>query len=165
MKLKPSISPIATAALACAAAVMSSGAQACDDCGQPGKLFLQLDANRDGYISRSEAAAVRGFNRAFDDADENRDGKLSADEFIKAESIHQRQQVTELAADSAITLMVKAALIKELEMKAFDVGVETNQGRVLLSGTVDDRRQAQRVMQLALAVRGVRRVEDELKLK
>ena len=43
-----------------------------------------------------------GFDQAFADADENKDGKLSADEFAKAESIRQRQQVAEFAADSII---------------------------------------------------------------
>ena len=55
--------------------------------------------------------------------------------------------------------------IKDLELNAFDLGVETNKGRVLLSGFVDDRHQAQRAVQLASAVRGVERVENALKLK
>ena len=166
MKPKQSLSRITIVALASAAAVAASGvANATDDNRQPSKLFLQLDANHDGYVSRSEAANARGFDQAFADADENRDGKLSADEFVKAESIHQRQQVAEFPADSVITAKVKAALIKEFELKVFDVGVETNQGRVLLSGFVDDRHQAQRAVQLASAVRGVERVENALKLK
>lgn len=75
------------------------------------RCSLQLDTSRDGYVSRSEAANARGFDQAFADADENRNGKLSADEFVEAESIRQRQQVAEFAADSVITAKVKAALI------------------------------------------------------
>ena len=153
------------ASTAAATTAASGVADAADDSRQPSRLFLQLDANHDGYVSRSEAANAREFDQAFAGADENRDGKLSADEFIKAESIHQRQQLAEFAADSVITAKVKAALIKDLELKAFDVGVETNQGRVLLSGFVDDRHQAQHAVRLASAVRGVERVENALKLK
>lgn len=165
MKSKQSLFRIAIVALASTAAAASGVAHAADDSRQPSRLFLQLDANHDGYVSHSEAANARKFDQAFAHADENRDGKLSADEFIKAESIHQRQQLAEFVADSVITAKVKAALVKDLELKAFDVGVETNQGRVLLSGFVDDRHQAQRAVRLASAVRGVERVENALKPK
>lgn len=165
MKPKQSLCRIAIVALTSSAAAAAGVASAAEESRPPSKLFLQLDADHDGYVSRSEAAHVRGFDRAFADADENRDGRLSADEFVKAESIHQREQITEFAADSVITAKVKAVLIREFEMRAFDVGVETHQGRVLLSGFVDDQREAQRAVQLASAVRGVERVENALKLK
>jgi len=168
MQLKKSLFRSALIALASttAAAAAAGGYGGAPEGNQrPSALFLQLDTNHDGYVSRSEAAAVRGIDRAFADADDNKDGKLSADEFIKAESIRERRQLAQFADDSLITAKVKAALIKDLELKAFDVGVETYRGRVLLSGFVDNRRQEQRALQLAAGVRGVGRVEDALKLK
>jgi hyperosmotically inducible protein len=101
----------------------------------------------------------------FSTADDDHDNRLTAGEFIKAESIHDRQQLAKYAQDSVITAKVKAALLKDLELKAFDVGVETYRGRVLLSGFVEDRQQAQRAVQLAAGVRGVARVENALKVK
>jgi hyperosmotically inducible periplasmic protein len=163
MKPRPLLARITLTTLAFAAAAAGGVAPAADESPHPSQLFLQLDTNHDGYVSRSEAASVRGFDRAFAEADENRDGKLSADEFIKAESIRERQRAAEFAADSLVTAKVKAALIKDLQLKAFDVAVETNHGRVLLSGVVDDQRQAKRAAQLALAVGGVERVENALK--
>ncbi|MBI5911068.1 MAG: BON domain-containing protein [Betaproteobacteria bacterium] len=127
MKPKQPLFRIAIAALASTAPAASGVAHAADDSRQPSRLFLQLDVNHDGYVSRSEAANARGFDQAFAE--------------------------------------VKAALIKDLDLKAFDVGVETNQGRVLLSGFVDDRHQARHAVRLASAVRGVERVENALKLK
>ena len=172
MKSCESILRVALAALACAAAAIAPAAPvgrgiagAAEGARQPSKLFLQLDTNRNGYVSRGEAAKMPGIDLAFADADDDKDGKLSVDEFVKAESIHQRRQMAEFAADSVITAKVKVALIKELELKAFDVGVQTRQGRVLLSGLVDDAREAQRAVRLAAAVRGVEQVEDALKLK
>ena len=116
MKLKQSLFRIAIVALASAATAASGVADATDGSHQPSKLFLQLDINHDGYVSRSEAASARGFDQAFADADENRDGKLSADEFVKAESI--RQQVAEFAADSVITAKVKMGSDKRPGRKA-----------------------------------------------
>jgi hyperosmotically inducible protein len=165
MKPKHLLFRAAIVVLASAAAGASSLVNAADADRQPSKLFQQLDADRDGFVDRSEATYVRGFEQAFADADENKDGKLSADEFVKAESIYRRQQLAEFAADSVITAKVKAALIKELELKALDVGVQTNQGRVLLSGFVDDQQQVERAVQLASAVSGVERVENALQLK
>jgi len=165
MKPKQHHMRIAVVALASISAIAGGFAHAADDARQPSKLFLQLDTNHDGYVSRIEAANARGIDRAFADADENRDGRLSPSEFVKAESIDQRKQMAEFAADSVITAKVKAALIKDLELKAFDVGVQTNRGRVLLSGFVDDRNQAARAAQLASAVPGVERVENALKPK
>lgn len=168
MQLKQSLFRNTIAVFACAAAATAAASGQSDlpeDKREPSKQFLQLDSNRDGYLSSSEAAGLRGFSRAFANADDNKDGKLSADEFIKAESIYERQRVAQFTDDSVITAKVKAALIKDLELKAFNVDVETYRGRVLLSGFVDDQRQAQRAVQLAAGVRGVARVENALKLK
>jgi hyperosmotically inducible protein len=163
--MKAKQAAIRFALLALASSITAAGAHAADGGRQASKLFVQLDANHDGYVSRSEAANARGIEQAFAEADDNADGKLSPDEFVKAESIQQRMQMTEFAADSVITAKVKAALIKDLELKAFDVSVQTNHGRVLLSGVVGDRNQAQHAAQLASAVSGVERVENALKVK
>lgn len=163
--MKPKQSVLRIALVALASAVATAGVHAGDEARQPSKLFLQLDVNHDAYVSRSEAAGVPAIGRAFADADDNRDGKLSADEFVKAESIQQRNEMVQFAADSVITAKVKAALIMDLELKAFDVSVQTEHGRVLLSGVADDRNQAQHAAQLASAVSGVERVENALKPK
>jgi Ca2+-binding EF-hand superfamily protein len=46
-------------------------------------VFAALDANRDGYVSRREAARHAGVARAFDTADQDRDGRLSPLEFSR----------------------------------------------------------------------------------
>lgn len=132
---------------------------------QPSKLFNKLDINRDGFVSRGEAAKLRGFGKIFTEADENHDGKLSTDEFIKAESMYERQKLAEYAEDGVVTAKVKAMLFKDPEIKVLDVSVETYKGRVLLSGFVDDPHQARRAAQLAAAVRGVESVENALRMK
>lgn len=57
--------------------------------GDPGAWFRRLDRNHDGYLDRKELAGQRRVLEVFDQADENKDGKLDPDEFIKAESLVQ----------------------------------------------------------------------------
>jgi EF hand len=42
--------------------------------------FEQVDANRDGHISKTEAAAVEGLD--FATADANQDGMISREEYV-----------------------------------------------------------------------------------
>ena len=84
---------------------------------------------------------MRDFARAFSEADENKDGKLDRDEFMKAEAIHDRIVAGKYVDDSIVTAKVKAALLKEPDLKSLDVSVETLRGEVLLSGFVKDERQ------------------------
>lgn len=55
--------------------------------GDPGAWFRKLDRNRDGYLDRKELAGQRGVLAVFDQADENGDGKLDPEEFIRAEAL------------------------------------------------------------------------------
>lgn len=49
-----------------------------------GLAFKFMDANKDGKISREEAAGFRGVARHFDEADTNKDNALSREEFENA---------------------------------------------------------------------------------
>jgi Ca2+-binding EF-hand superfamily protein len=46
--------------------------------------FEVLDANRDGGISKDEAAGMKGLSESFGTLDANKDGKLDLKEFSKA---------------------------------------------------------------------------------
>src|SRR5690349_1225428 len=72
-------------------AVLTLGMAAAFAAGAQADKFRSMDANGDGFVSREEAHAVPGFQDAFDEADENRDGRLDADEFVKADSLFLRQ--------------------------------------------------------------------------
>ncbi len=128
-------------------------------------MFKKLDADGDGFVTRAEAKRLKGFEAAFTEADENRDGKLSPDEFVKAESIYSRSQAGGYLEDSMITAKVKAALVKDMPASAGAVSVETFHGRVQLSGFVDDERDVKRARELAAAVRGVSKVSSGLQVK
>jgi osmotically-inducible protein OsmY len=67
----------------------------------------------------------------------------------------------EYVDDSVITTKVKAAFAQDEQVKATQVKVETFKGTVQLSGFVDSRESAQRAMELARGVKGVKSVKND----
>jgi hyperosmotically inducible protein len=157
MKSNRAFPQLAAAVLAVSAALGMAPAIAADN-----TKFERLDKNHDGVLNRDEVRPIRDFARAFIEADENKDGKLEPDEFVKAEAIHDRIIARKYVDDSIVTAKVKAALLKEPKLKSLDVSVETLRGEVLLSGFVTDERQRDNAMKVATGVSGVAAVKDAL---
>jgi hyperosmotically inducible protein len=67
--------------------------------------------------------------------------------------------------DSAITTKVKAAILAEPGLHSMDIGVDTNNGVVKLTGTVDSPPLKDRAKQVASSVSGVKSVVDNLTTK
>jgi hyperosmotically inducible protein len=132
---------------------------------QPTSKFLSLDRDGDGFLSKAEVSHIKGYEAAFGEADENRDGRLSPDEFTKAEAIYDRQQIGKYVDDSVLTAKVKTALLREKGLKSTDVGVESYQGRVLLSGFVQDDAQRKKAFLVASKVEGVHSVKDGMTVR
>lgn len=60
----------------------SNDASAATTQGDPAKKsWADVDADKDGNLSKAEAAAVPALGQVFDQADANADGSLSADEY------------------------------------------------------------------------------------
>jgi len=71
----------------------------------------------------------------------------------------------EYVDDTLITSKVKAALAADPSVKATEVNVETFKGTVQLSGFVESRESAQKAVQLARGVKGVKEVRNNTVLK
>jgi osmotically-inducible protein OsmY len=67
--------------------------------------------------------------------------------------------------DSVITTKVKAAFAEDPQVKGTEVKVETFKGTVQLSGFVDSKASAQRAVELAHQVQGVKSVKDDTVVK
>lgn len=67
--------------------------------------------------------------------------------------------------DTVITTKIKADLVKDSDLKALDVHVETVNGVVMLSGFVPSQAQVQKAADLARGVEGVTDVKNGLKVK
>jgi hyperosmotically inducible protein len=127
--------------------------------------FIELDTNRDGFLSQDEVRNIRGYAGPFNEADANHDRKLDSSEFLKAESLADRAYAGRVASDSAITAKVKTALLREPDLKSLDVSVETYKGEVMLSGFVKDQSQRAKAVKAASTVAGVAGVKDGLVVK
>jgi osmotically-inducible protein OsmY len=72
-----------------------------------------------------------------------------------------REGTGEYIDDSVITGKVKAAFAADPTVKATQVQVETFKGTVQLSGFVDSRESAQRAVEIARGVKGVKSVKND----
>jgi hyperosmotically inducible protein len=75
------------------------------------------------------------------------------------------EKVGQYVDDATITAKVKAALFSDSQLKAMNVSVQTNQGTVQLSGTVDNTSQKSEAEKVANRVDGVKSVQDLLKVR
>ncbi len=71
----------------------------------------------------------------------------------------------EAMADTAITSRIKADLVKERDLSSTGIHVETTKGVVMLSGFVNSKAEADKAVELARNVDGVKKVESAIKVK
>jgi len=74
-------------------------------------------------------------------------------------------QVTAKTNDAAVTTQVKAELAKDPGLSALRIDVDTEAGRVTLSGTAPDAAARDRATRLASGIKGVTRVENRLEVR
>ncbi len=80
-------------------------------------------------------------------------------------STSKQSGVGEYVDDTVITTKVKAALVNDPMAKATEVNVETFKGVVQLSGFVSSQAAANRAVELARQVSGVKSVRNDMRLK
>jgi len=73
-----------------------------------------------------------------------------------------RETTGEYVDDASISTKVRAQLIQDQSLKAFDISVETMQDVVQLSGFVDSAAQKAEAEQIARGVSGVRSVHNNI---
>lgn len=67
--------------------------------------------------------------------------------------------------DSVVTTRVKAALLDNIDVKGFDIQVETRKGEVMLSGFVSNQAQIDQAVSVAKGVEGVTNINNKLSIK
>ena len=69
-----------------------------------------------------------------------------------------------IAKDAGITASVKSKLIRDKQIKALDIDVDTHSGIVTLNGHVPDEATQERAIKIAKGVEGVQSVESRLEI-
>jgi len=84
---------------------------------------------------------------------------------VAATSSNAANKTAEVMDDTALTAKVKAAILAEPGLRSLQIGVETHDAIVTLSGSVDAPPLKERAKQVAQGVAGVRDVVDNLVTK
>jgi osmotically-inducible protein OsmY len=77
----------------------------------------------------------------------------------------KRESTGEYLDDTVLTTKIKSTFIGDSRLKALDINVKTYKGIVQLSGFVDTQKEADRAVQLARTVKGVKAVNNSLIVK
>ncbi|WP_263770366.1 BON domain-containing protein [Propionivibrio soli] len=76
-----------------------------------------------------------------------------------------RESTGEYIDDATITTRVKTAFVRDKEVSAMDVKVETFKGTVQLSGYADNSTEIERAVRIARETPGVQSVKNDIRLK
>ncbi|MDZ7810752.1 MAG: BON domain-containing protein [Arhodomonas sp.] len=80
-------------------------------------------------------------------------------------STETSQAPGEYLDDSVITAKVKTAIFNDPDLKVLEITVETFRGEVQLSGFVSSQAAAERAVEVARGVKGVRSVRNDMQVK
>jgi len=80
-------------------------------------------------------------------------------------STRTRESAGEYVDDSVITTKVKSLLAADDFLKSFQIGVETFQGTVQLSGFVNSRQAVDKAAEITRSVKGVKSLKNNLIVK
>ena len=111
--------------------------------------------------NRNDTSA-ESVGRKIDQAQENASEKMDQ---ATAQVKEQAEYAGDKIDDATITAKVKTALIGEPGLKALQINVDTANGVVTLSGTVDSPSSVDRVTRVVMAVQGVKLVDNRLSVK
>ncbi len=180
------------AALAGAASLFAAGCgdRPAEQSGPPAGTTLGTDIDDSIVTARVKSALLADDNvRSFDLKVETRKGVVQLSGFVNNEQQIDRA-VTAVAAvtgvvgienrislkagtatigrridDGVITGAVKSALLSDPGIRSLDIAVATNQGRVQLSGFVDNQAQIDHAVAVARRADGVAGIDNELSVK
>ena len=85
--------------------------------------------------------------------------------FAACSSTRTHESTGEYVDDSVITTKIKSLLAEDDFLKSFQIGVETDKGRVQLSGFVNSQQAVNKAGEIARGVKGVGSVRNNLIVK
>lgn len=85
--------------------------------------------------------------------------------FVACDSRPKQTSTDEQVNDPALSANVRSQLAQDDVLKSFQISVETVNGEVQLSGTVDSQKSVDKAGQIAKSVKGVKSVKNTLIVK
>jgi len=85
--------------------------------------------------------------------------------FLGCAATRTSQSTGDYVDDTVITTKVKAAIFEDPDLKSLQIGVESRNGIVQLSGFVDSAQKVNKAGELARGVKGVKSVKNDLLVK
>ena len=133
---------------------------------QNAKRIVLLLVLLTGVSACSKQNSAEDAGKKIDQAAESASNKIGETVDKVDKSIETQTAKTAMAIDDAtVTTKVKAAIFAEPALKSLQIGVDTVDGVVTLTGSVDTEQNSDRVKTLAAAVAGVKHVDNQLRLK
>lgn len=143
--------------------------------GLGGYWYLSKEGDKSD-LQRAEEKALKGAQDLKEAVqDKLKDLKLSGpevkEELQKSGQVVRKKAeqvgavIADAAADARITAAIKAKLVKERTLSALRISVNTTDGVVTLSGSVDSAEEISQAMKLALETDGVREAISTLQVK
>jgi len=123
--------------------------------------FIRLDADFDGGLSPAEVAGDPELARSLARFDDDRDGKLSEAEYLRAEAALERERAAVEVDDATLAANVRAALAKVKGMPS-GVKVEVSSGVVVVTAMVDDAEVARRGFAAIKRIKGIKKIDDRM---
>lgn len=171
MKNKPStfrfnITALALGLAICAHSVSGHTANAERPIVQPfASAFSKLDSNQDHRLNHDEAVQDQDLAQHFENADIDRNGSLSEQEFEQFKQAAQQARMKAFLDDTEVTEKIRDELVHDRHTRSLNISVETYKGEVILSGFVETDQQAHRAVEIASSVQGVQTVKNSLVVK
>lgn len=132
-------------------------------CNKPGEQTA--GQKLDGAIANTEKAADNAAANASVAASNAADAAKNAAADVKDAAKDAGNAVAAAADEATITAAVNAALIKDTELSALKINVDTKSGVVTLSGDAPNASAKDRATDIAKAVQGVTSVNNNLMVK
>jgi hyperosmotically inducible protein len=127
--------------------------------------FSKLDSNQDHRLNHDEAVQDQDLAQHFENADMDRNGSLSEQEFEQFKQAAQQARLEVFLDDTEVTEKIRDELVHDNKTKSLNISVETYKGEVILSGFVETDQQAHRAVEIASSVQGVQAVKNSLVVK
>lgn len=112
-----------------------------------------------GLIACDKSGPAETAGKKLDEATEKAEQKLGE----AAEMLGQKgEQMGAVMDDSATTAKVKSAILAESVLQSLQIGVDTQQGKVTLTGSADSQMSSDKAKEVASAVSGVTSVDNQI---